>query len=192
MVKGDTRTRVMDLAEDHLRRKGADGVSYADLSKGIGIRKASIHYHFPAKSDLLSAVMARYGAAVLGRLDDTWRLPHAAHRVEAFLDLYREALDEGSRLCLCVAYSVAQDHLHPDTQAEIARFREAVITWLMSVFEAGRKDGSIEGVGDLSSEAAAALALAEGAQIAARLRGSVHPFDQATRGLRDRLKLAPF
>jgi len=192
MAKVDTKTRLMDVAEDQLRRKGADGVSYADLSKGIGIRTASIHYHFPAKSDLLSAVMARYSSEVLRHLEDTWRLPYGAHRIAAFLDLYREALDEGSRLCLCVAYTVSQESLHPGTKAEIARFREAVITWLMTSFDAGRKDGSIEGVGDLSSEAAAALALAEGAQIAARLRGSVHPFDQATRGLRDRLTLTPF
>ncbi len=192
MAKVDTRTRLMDVAEDQLRRKGAEGVSYGDLSKGIGIRTASIHYHFPAKSDLLSAVMARYGKVVLAHLEDTWRLPHAAHRIEAFLDLYREALKDGSSLCLCVAYTVSQESLDPDTRGEVTQFRDAVITWLMRTFDQGRKDASVQSVGDLSSEAAAALALAEGAQIAARLRGAVHPFDQATRGLRHRLILTPF
>ena len=42
----DTRISLLDSAERAVRQRGFDGFSYADLSKEIGIRKASIHYHF--------------------------------------------------------------------------------------------------------------------------------------------------
>ena len=69
MNKVDTKTNLMDAAEQQVRQKGADGFSYADLSAQVGIRKASIHYHFPTKSDLLTAIMARYSQEVLATLD---------------------------------------------------------------------------------------------------------------------------
>src|SRR3546814_4811414 len=36
------------------------GFSYADISSVVGIRKASIHHHFPSKSDLVRTVVAQY------------------------------------------------------------------------------------------------------------------------------------
>jgi len=42
------------------RAHGYDGFSYADLAKDVGIRKASIHHHFPSKASLALALMERY------------------------------------------------------------------------------------------------------------------------------------
>lgn len=56
----DTRTALMDLAEHTVRSRGFDGFSYADLAEAIGIRKASIHYHFPTKAKLSEALIERY------------------------------------------------------------------------------------------------------------------------------------
>ena len=43
-------------------------MSYADLAEVVGIRKASIHHHFPTKTDLAIALLRsyeeRYGAAL--------------------------------------------------------------------------------------------------------------------------------
>jgi TetR/AcrR family transcriptional regulator, transcriptional repressor for nem operon len=47
-----TRTALIDLAEHSVRSQGFDRFSYADLTEAIGIRKASIHYHFPTKANL--------------------------------------------------------------------------------------------------------------------------------------------
>lgn len=49
----DTRESLIKSAEYMLRSKGYAAFSYADLEKAVGIRKASIHHHFPKKKILV-------------------------------------------------------------------------------------------------------------------------------------------
>ncbi|MEX0317813.1 MAG: TetR/AcrR family transcriptional regulator [Ruegeria sp.] len=188
MEKVDTKTALMDAAEQEVRQKGADGFSYKDLSEKIGIRKASIHYHFPNKTDLLTAIMARYAEKTLNAVEE-FSASHdlAGPQLIEFVTLYRNALQDCSALCLCVAYTVSQDALDTKTTSEIDRFRTRLLGWLTQVFDAGKRDGSINDVGDPSFEAAAALALVEGAQITARIGGQISLYDAATKIFRDRL-----
>src|SRR5262245_64393090 len=69
MSEADTRTLILDAAQDLIQRLGANAVSYQHLSEAVGIRKASIHYHFPTKQDLLEALIERYHAYFLGLVD---------------------------------------------------------------------------------------------------------------------------
>src|SRR5271155_5497400 len=39
---------------------GYNSFSYADIADVVGIRKASIHHHFPSKVDLVRTLVARY------------------------------------------------------------------------------------------------------------------------------------
>lgn len=184
----DTRTKILDVAESLVRQSGADGFSYADLSSEIGIRKASIHYHFPKKTDLLGALMKRYSVAVMEKLRVTNDADLAKDQLAAFLQIYRGAVGQGSRLCLCVVYSLGSDRLTDETRLAISEFRNAVLDWLREVFEKASHDQSIRDVGDPGEEANAALALVEGAQIAARLTADLDRFDRATVLLSNRLE----
>jgi TetR/AcrR family transcriptional repressor of nem operon len=47
-----TKTTLLDVAEELLLTRGYNGFSYNDIAEKVGIRKASIHYHFPSKSGL--------------------------------------------------------------------------------------------------------------------------------------------
>jgi len=49
----DTKEKLLEIASSLIRQKGINGMSYQHLSDKIGIRKASIHYHFPKKDDLI-------------------------------------------------------------------------------------------------------------------------------------------
>ena len=50
----NTKDKILILAIDLIKSKG-DGWSYEDISAQIGIRKASIHYHFRTKDELILA-----------------------------------------------------------------------------------------------------------------------------------------
>ena len=184
----DTRNALLDSAERAARQRGFDAFSYADLAKEVGIRKASIHYHFPMKADLAFGLIERYAL----RLSET--LAHiassqdsAAAQLSAYHDVYRDALSGGDQLCLCVALSAGRDSLSEPVLAELNQFHEDSIAWLERVFEAGRADGSVAHVGDPASEAAATLALMEGAQLVARAAKDITLFDQATASFSARL-----
>ena len=186
-MPADTKTDVLNSAETMARSHGFDGFSYADLANSVGIRKASIHYHYPTKGDLSLALIGRYRLVFLDRLAGiAKRNRTASARLLAYLDLYRDALDGGRSLCLCVALSVTQGALPDATKTELARFHADVAQWLEVVFRLAVSDGSIRAVTDPKAEAQAALAQVEGAQIMARAATDPARFEAAIDTLRAR------
>jgi TetR/AcrR family transcriptional repressor of nem operon len=59
MTNPDTKTALLECAQNLIQSVGVNAMSYNDLSQEIGIRKASIHYHFPKKDDLIKALIER-------------------------------------------------------------------------------------------------------------------------------------
>jgi TetR/AcrR family transcriptional repressor of nem operon len=183
----DTKTALLNSAEAAARRLGFDGFSYADLAADVGIRKASIHYHFPTKADLALALMTRYHAAfreVCKEIDATEGT--GAGRLRALIARYADALADGQSLCLCVAFSVSRDSLSEETTQQMLLFRRMMLDWIETVFELGLTDCSIVGVTDPRLEAAAVLPLLEGAQLTARAGQNVELFRAATAVLSNR------
>ncbi len=60
MKTTDTKLKILDTAQELIQKLGVNAMSYADISTAVGIRKASIHYHFPSKEDLLVSLLERY------------------------------------------------------------------------------------------------------------------------------------
>lgn len=57
---GDTRERLLELAEAAVLEKGFAATSIDELIAGAGITKSGFFYHFKDKSDLARALMRRY------------------------------------------------------------------------------------------------------------------------------------
>src|SRR5262245_18823802 len=66
----DTKTRILDAAQDLVQRLGANGMSYQHVSDAVGIRKASIHYYYPTKELLIEALLERYSSYFLALVDE--------------------------------------------------------------------------------------------------------------------------
>ncbi len=184
----DTRLALLDSAERAARQRGFDAFSYADLAKEVGIRKASIHYHFPMKADLAFGLIERYAARFTETLAEI-ETEHASAgaKLRAYTQVYREALAGGEQVCLCVALSAGRDSLSEPVLAELNQFHADSVAWLERVFEAGREDASVNGVIEPAAEAAATLALMEGAQLVARAAKDITLFDQAVTAFLARL-----
>ena len=58
--RSETAEKILDLAEMLIQTRGCSAFSYQDISDVLKIRKASIHYHFESKTDLVIAVIDRY------------------------------------------------------------------------------------------------------------------------------------
>lgn len=185
----NTRNELLDAAERASRAKGFDAFSYADLSEAVGIRKASIHHHFPTKADLALAVIERYSETFFAHLGViAAKRGTAASKLRAYVKTYREALSGGETVCLCVAFSAGRDSLAAPVLAQLNAFHEKSLDWLAARFNEAREDGSIADVETPKQEAAACLALMEGAQLTARAARDVAMFDNAVRLLTRRLK----
>lgn len=184
----DTQTRLLELAETAMRRHGYGGFSYADIAREAGIRKASIHHHFPTKADLGLAVLDRYAdrhLAMLGDIRVTSRLGGQA--LARTIALYREALGSGDNLCLLVALAGDANALPPAMRDMLAAATAATTACLEEILLIGRKDMSISVAGDPAVEATSILALLHGAQLLVRAESDISPFDLATQPLQTRI-----
>lgn len=188
-MPSDTKTALLNAAECAARSRGFDGFSYADLAAEVGIRKASIHHHFPTKAALSAALMERYHNHLKSACTEIdARETCGSARLSAMIDIYRRAHDDGKSLCLCVAFSASRDSLPDAVIHQISRFRSMMISWFSTVFAQGRSDGSIRDVRHPVHEAAAILPLLEGAQLAARAEEDPELFERALYLLHQRLQ----
>jgi TetR/AcrR family transcriptional repressor of nem operon len=163
-----TRTRILDVVEALLMERGFNAVSYQDVSDRIGIRKASVHYHFPAKADLGVAVIRRYVDRVASKEVPVEQLEGAMFAValEHFLDVFAQI---GARsVCLCGIMGAEFETLPDAMQAEVRRFFTGLRTWLGAVLEKGRAQGVYAFAGDGMTMARAMVAMLEGALIIGR------------------------
>jgi TetR/AcrR family transcriptional regulator, transcriptional repressor for nem operon len=161
----DTAQVIMDLAERRIREAGYNGFTFRDIAAEIGVTSASIHYHFPTKDALVTAVARRYNdriAAAIAREIDGGIEIKAAWR-----NVFRGALTDGARMCLCGSLGAIVEELSVGVREEVDRFFDCAVASLMAA-------------GLAQDEAVQVLATLEGAILMASVRGDAAIFDQAT------------
>ena len=126
-----TVDKIIDTAERRIRSGGYNSFSFRDISKDIGIKSASIHYHFPTKSDLGVAIANRYTQRFSEKLDAILlESPDVSGRLSLYIGLFRNALEEDNKMCLCGQFASEYDVLPEPIQHENRRFFELNINWL--------------------------------------------------------------
>ncbi len=151
------RDRILDAAEARARAGGYHGFSFRDLAQDVGIKSASVHYHFPTKADLAAALARRYTSRAQDRLGDPADLSpeEAVARVTA---LFRDALLKDDKMCLCGLFGAERDTLPPEVAVATGGFFRLILEYLATAF----------GRDWIGPPPAAILAQLEGALIVAR------------------------
>jgi TetR/AcrR family transcriptional regulator, transcriptional repressor for nem operon len=70
---GDTRDRILDVAEAAVLEKGFAGTSIEELIAAVGITKSGFFYHFKDKGELAKALLVRYIEREDALFDDLFR-----------------------------------------------------------------------------------------------------------------------
>ncbi len=172
----DTAARILEIAARLVQTRGFNGFSYADVASELKISKASLHYHFPGKAELGSAVIGRYVARFADALEEIDRGGgDASAKLDAYASIYADVLRE-RRMCLCGMLAADYDTLPKPMRAAVLRFFDDNEAWLTSVLEQGREEGSLRLSGFASEEAQAIVSGLEGALLVARPYGDVARF----------------
>lgn len=157
-----TRDALVQVAESLMRTKGYAAFSYADLAETVGIRKASIHHHFPTKEDLGVAIVERYIGCVRNDFERIEREHQSAvARLEAFCKLFWSS-GSGGLLPLCGALAAEMSALPPSLQQLTQRFFDMQLKWLTAVLEQGIGRGEIPGGSGARQKAFILLSVLEG------------------------------
>ncbi|PYE49005.1 TetR/AcrR family transcriptional regulator [Deinococcus yavapaiensis] len=190
--QADTRERILDVAQRLVQHRGYHAVSYKDVGEQLGIRNASIHYHFPSKADLGLALVRRYRERLQVTLAALDVLSSPAERLSRFVDAYRDVVRDDGRVCLCTVLA-AEDPALPETlRPEVRAFLDFNERWLARVLAEGRAEGELRFDGSPEAAAAAFLATLEGAMLLARSAHDPARFDLVVRHATAALHAARF
>lgn len=176
----DTRATLIDQAIGIVSKLGYAGFSYADLSSAVGIRKASIHHHFPSKGDLGVAMVEAYRTTMAGHLAGILAVERTcAKRLTCYAGLYRAALKDKNG-CLCGTLAAAVDDLPGPVREAIKIYYDENTAWIDGVLAQARASGEI-GHRKLPTRQLAQMVLAtlQGAMLTARAQDDVAVFDAA-------------
>lgn len=140
-----TRRILMHRAEELIRTRGYAAFSFADLARTAGIRKASVHHHFPTKEALGCAVIEDYLHRFTAALSTVKRAhPDAPARLRAFAGFFTSSAGAGM-LPLCAALAAQRDSLPPAMQRHTAAFFRLHLDWLGAVMADGIAAGTLRG-----------------------------------------------
>ncbi len=170
MKAATTKSRILDVAQEQCQRVGFNAFSYADIATALGITKASVHHHFPTKSDLGRSLIQRYHerfARTLQEIDS-----HSAQSpqrcVSALMDAMASLLTGESKLCLCGMLASDFATLDADMRGALREFFLAVEQWLTGVIRAGIDSGSFTVHGPAEIVAQGIVATLQGMLMTAR------------------------
>jgi TetR/AcrR family transcriptional repressor of nem operon len=169
-----TADRILDIAQSLIQAGGYEGFSYASIASELGIRKASIHHHFPTKGDLAQRLLRRYRAAFQRELESIdQRCKRPKQKLEAYAELYFGVLRDEHRLCLCGMYAAELPSLPPAVQEEVREFFRENERWLAAVVSQGGADESFSFSGRPEETARLILSTLEGGMLIARAERDV-------------------
>lgn len=166
-------TQILDIAERRMRQAGYNAVSYRDIATEMGIKSASLHYHFPKKVDLGTELVRRYTETFFTTLEFAIEgQSDPKERLHAFVDLYRQALTEQNLVCLCAVLGAEASGLPDPIVLEVKAFFTRNIQWLTEHY-------AQIGMESPEARAKAALATLEGAMIISAVNADISVFEAA-------------
>lgn len=184
------RDQILASAQRLVQQRGFNGFSYADVADEVGIRKASLHHHFPTKTDLGLALVKAYAEdleAGLRRIEAETERPDK--RLRAYVALYRGALD-ADRMCLCGMLASEALTLDAALLPELSRFFIRNAEWLAEVLAAGKSQKIFAFSGSAADHGRAFLSALQGALLMARATGGRDAFERTAAILIAGLKAA--
>ena len=180
-MPSETPTQLLDVAQALVQSRGYNAFSYKDLAEEVGIRTASIHYHFETKADLGLALMERYTDVLKGELQRIDRSGRSQKpKLKAFIALYQGTEVEGN---ICVCGSLAADiHTLPKEVANAVReYLRISETWVANTLEAGVRSGEFALAGRVRDAAVTLVSGLQGALIVSRSRSGSSVLAQVQR-----------
>jgi TetR/AcrR family transcriptional regulator, transcriptional repressor for nem operon len=186
-----TKDKLVETAARLFADNGYGATGMAEILRKAGAHRGSLYHAFPAKKDLLVAVLERYRKGMDVRLiEPAWRdVDDPIARVFALLDRYRAFLVDSECMFGCPIGSLALELHAPDAEIR-ALLVENFDAWTRKIeecFLAAR--GQFPAGTDFRALAVFALTTMEGGVMLARTYRSLEHFDSAIATFRDYIDL---
>ena len=192
MEAEETRDRILKTAHTLMANLGYSAFSYADIAEAVKITKASIHYHFPAKADLVVAVLQGHRERLIAgteALDEQIASPLA--RLKAYVQHWEGCIrDKTEPFCIAALLAAELPSLPKEVQAEVHRHFDSLSRWIQRTLEEGVAKKVIKLQQSSKDEAQTLMALVHGAMLSARAYGTCDVFQTVTSAALQRISVA--
>jgi len=168
----NTKQQIVEISAGLLREHGFSGFSYLDLSRELGITKASVHHHFPKKQDL--------GLALCEWTHD-WLVQGLEHfdshgstnwnKLERYFQAGMKHTLTDHKVCPISALHSDLSKLPAPITAALKSLDDVELAWVTKVMEDGVANGEFVIRNDAKAMAALFIFSCKGALHYARLHG---------------------
>lgn len=168
-----TRLKILDAAEKLVRTRGFNGFSYADVAAAVGVKKASLHHHYPTKMDLGLALIERFSDAVIGYLEQIGQSnKENLTKLREYSRVYEQSFHE-NQMCLCGMLAAEHETISDDMQKAVGLYFEKHEAWLQNVLTEGRDRGELTFKGSAAEHARMIVTHFQGALLVAKSLNSL-------------------
>lgn len=185
----DTTKLIMDTGQYLIQERGYNAISYADIAERIGIKKASIHYYFPTKQDLVKAILQKHRKEFSNKLDRIEQTSiNSQEKLYRFFQQYRETIANNFELCLCAMMAAELVSFSLEIRNELNGFFRDNEKWIEKVIKQGKESGVMNYQISSKEQSQMIMAFVQGAQLLARSSGDLQYYDIMVQNLIKQLK----
>jgi len=176
-IPNDTRTAILDVAQDMIQRQSISGVSFQALANRIGIKKGSLYYHFESKDELAVAVLAR-ATRDMKESFVRGKVKGPVERLDYFLNIYLSHIIPTEKLCPGGAFASGWGKLSDLVKAQVNRLMEVQVGGVREILAEGIEKGLFDDHGKTPEELAEwVVSCVQGALVTSRISGSKASFE---------------
>ncbi|UYY59920.1 TetR/AcrR family transcriptional regulator [Sphingomonas sp. S2-65] len=170
VVLSETAGKLVGEAARLIMRGGYNGFSYADLAERFGIRKASIHHHFPSKVDLVVRVVEQGRLAIRAQIAALEQgSPIAMEQLLTYTGYWERCIkDQTAPFCLAAVLAAELPSLPPEIATSVRGHFIDLARWLEHVLSLGVEQGTMKLDASPAVEAETFMAAVYGAMLVAR------------------------
>ena len=174
----DTADLILACTRKLIVGGGYNGFSYADIAGVVGIRKPSIHHHFPTKVDLVTALLARYRQEAEAGFEGLQSaIADPLDQLRAYIQYWSTCLSDASTpFCVCALLASELPALPGEVALAVRAHFRFLSGQIASILERGLQQGVISLRYTVQVEAEAFMATVHGAMLSARAYGDAQMF----------------
>jgi len=168
-----TAQEIVACARGLIVAGGYNGFSYADIAEVVGIRKASIHHHFPNKVDLVKSLVEQHHLATEEGLTHLRQaIADPVEQLRAYVQHWSKCIEDLSApFCVCALLAGELPILPEEVAIEVRAYFRFLSDWLASVLAEGMRQATIQSAYTPQVEAEIFMATVHGAMLSARAYG---------------------
>ena len=134
------RQELEAIAADYVQRSGLHNLSFRTLASEVGVKSSSVHYYFPEKSHLATALIENYTAALRESLDKIDKRGQPVQKkLNGFIKIFEDVVKE-NKLCLCGILAAEVSTLDEPNRQLLSNYFALAESWLSEVLSAHKKE----------------------------------------------------